>query len=125
MDEATVKAMLKQHFEFASSDPGRAHEMYHDDAVLEFPQSGERFVGVESFREWRSNYPASTTVEFQEIRGREDLWVAEISISYEEGAPSFGVSILEIRGEKIARESIYVTEGFEAPEWRAQWRASP
>jgi hypothetical protein len=125
MDSATVKAMLEQHFEYASSDPHLAHDMYHDDAVLEFPQSGERFIGVESFREWRSNYPASTTVEFREIRGRDDLWVAEISISYDEGPRSFGVSILEFRGDKITRESIYVTEGWEPQEWRAQWRSAP
>jgi hypothetical protein len=123
MDEATVEGMLTQHFE--SSDPDLAHEMYHDDAVLEFPQSGERFVGVESFREWRSKYPASTSVEFREIRGRDDLWVAEISISYDQGPWNFGVSILEFRGDKIGRESIYVAEGWEAPEWRAPWRAAP
>jgi hypothetical protein len=85
MDEPTVRAMLEQHFDYASSDPIRAHEMYHDDAVLEFPQSGERFVGADNFREWRSNYPASTTPEFQEIRGRDDLWVAELTISYDQG----------------------------------------
>jgi hypothetical protein len=55
--------MLEQHF---ASDPDVAHEMYHDDAVLEFPQSAEHFVGVENFREWRSNYPASTKVDFRE-----------------------------------------------------------
>ena len=125
MDEATVRAMLEQHFEHARSDPDKAHEMYHEDAVLEFPQSGERFVGVENFREWRSNYPASTTFEFREVRGREDVWVAELSVKYDDGPGSFGVSILELRGDKIARESIYVTEGFDAPEWRAQWRATP
>jgi hypothetical protein len=125
MDAATVKSMLGQHFEYAGSDPDRAHEMYHGDAVLEFPQSGERFVGVDNFREWRSNYPASTTVEFREIRGRENVWVAEISISYDQGAKSFGISILEFRDDKIARESIYVTEGWEPPEWRAQWRSAP
>jgi hypothetical protein len=123
MDEATVRAMLEQHF--TSSDPHRSHEMYHDDAVLEFPQSGERFEGVENLREWRSSYPAETRVEFREIRGRTDLWVAELSISYDQGAVNFGVSILEFRGDKIARETIYVTEGWEAPEWRAQWRAAP
>jgi hypothetical protein len=123
MDEATVRAMLEQHF--TSGDPDLSHEMYHDDAVLEFPQSGERFVGVENLREWRSNYPASTNVEFREIRGRDDLWVAEISIRYDEGPWNLGVSILELRGDKIARESIYVTEGWEAPEWRAQWRSEP
>jgi SnoaL-like protein len=123
MDTATVRAMLEQHF--GSSDPGVSHEMYHDDAVLEFPQSGERFVGVGNFREWRSSYPASTKVEFREIRGRDDLWVAEISISYDEGPWSLGVSIVEFRGDKIARESIYVTESWEPPEWRAQWRSAP
>jgi hypothetical protein len=124
MDAATVRAMLEQHFEHASSDPKRAHAMYHDDAVLEFPQSGERFVGVENFREWRSGYPASTSFEFREIRGRDDLWIAEVSVTYDQGPRNFGVSIIELRGERIARESTYVAEGFEAPEWRAQWRAS-
>jgi hypothetical protein len=123
MDEATVRAMLEQHF--TSSDPDVAHEMYHADAVLEFPQSGERFVGVENLREWRSNYPASTKAEFREIRGRDDLWVAEVSISYDQGPLNFGVSILEFRADRIARESIYVTEGWKPPEWRAQWRSAP
>jgi hypothetical protein len=123
MDAATVKAMLEQHF--ASGDPDVSHAMYHDDAVLEFPQSGERFEGVENLREWRSNYPASTKVEFREIRGGGDVWVAELSISYDDGPWSFGVSILEFRADKIARESIYVAEGWEAPEWRAQWRSAP
>ena len=125
LDAATVKAMLQQHFEHARSDPGRAHEMYTEDAVLEFPQSGERFVGVENLREWRSNYPAETAFEFRDVRGRDDFWVAEVSVSYGGGEPSFGVSILELRDGKIARETIYVTEGFEAPDWRAQWRAGP
>lgn len=122
MDAETVRAMLEQHF---AGDPELSHAMYHDDAVLEFPQSGERFVGVENLREWRNSYPANTAVEFREIRGRDDLWVAEISISYDGGAPSFGVSILEFRDDKIARESIYVAEGWDAPEWRAQWRSAP
>jgi hypothetical protein len=123
MDAATVRAMLEQHF--ASGDPDVSHAMYHDDAVLEFPQSGELFQGVENLREWRSNYPASTKVDFREIRGGADVWVAELSISYDDGPWSFGVSILEFRGDKIARESIYVAEGWEAPEWRAEWRSAP
>jgi hypothetical protein len=125
MDEATVRGMLEQHFEYSRSDPDKAHAMYHEDAVLEFPQSGERFEGVENFREWRSNYPANTRFEFREVRGRDDVWVAELSVKYDDGPGSFGVSVLELRGDKIARESIYVTEGFEPPEWRAQWRAAP
>jgi len=123
MDAATVRVLLEQHF--AGGDPDLSHAMYHDDAVLEFPQSGERFVGVENLREWRSNYPARTAVEFREIRGRGDLWVAEISIRYDGSPWNFGVSILEFRGQKIAGESIYVTEGWEPPEWRARWRSAP
>jgi hypothetical protein len=125
MDAATIRAMLEQHFRFAGSDPDRAHEMYHEDAVLEFPQSGERFVGVDNFREWRSDYPADTSVEFREVRGQGDVWVAELLISYGGDPPNLGISILELRGDKIARESIYVSEGWEAPEWRARWRAAP
>jgi hypothetical protein len=123
MDADTLRVLLEQHF--TSGDPDRSHAMYHADAVLEFPQSGERFVGVENMREWRSGYPASTSVEFREIRGAGDLWVAEISIRYDDGPPNFGVSILELRDDEITRETIYVAEGWEAPEWRAQWRAAP
>lgn len=125
MDAGTIEAMLRQHFENSGTDPDLAHAMYHDDAVLEFPQSGERFVGVENFREWRSAYPASTSFDFREVQGRDDLWIAEVSVTYDGGPRSFGVSILELRGDKIARESIYVADGWEAPEWRAKWRAAP
>jgi hypothetical protein len=124
MDAATVKSMLEQQFEHAG-DPERSHEMYHEDAVLEFPQSGERFEGVESFREWRSQYPAETKFEFGEIRGAGDLWVVELTVTYDQGPKNFGVSIHEFRDGKIARETIYVAEGFDAPEWRAQWRSAP
>src|SRR4249919_2317414 len=125
MDAAMVEAMLQQHFDNSGSDREIAHAMYTEDAVLEFPQSGERFIGVENFREWRSNYPANTSFEFQRVRGRDDFWVAELTVTYDGGPPNFGLSILEFRAEKIARVSIYVAEGFEAPEWRAQWRAEP
>jgi hypothetical protein len=125
VDAETVRGILQQHFEYASSDPDRAHGGYHDHAVLEFPQSGERFEGLENFLEWRSDYPSSTTVDIREVRGSGDLWVAELSIMYDEGPENFGISILEFRGDKISRESIYVTEGWEAPEWRAKWRSAP
>jgi hypothetical protein len=125
MDAATVRAMLLQNFEHSRSDPELAHAMYHDDAVLEFPQSGERFVGVENFREWRSRYPASVEFEIQEIRGSGDLWVSELTARYDRGPRHFGISIHEFRRDKIARETIYVGEGWEPPEWRAPWRAAP
>lgn len=125
MDAETVWAMLEQHFEFAASDPTRAHEMYRPDAVLEFPQSGERFEGVENFVEWRQRYPAPTAPEITRVRGEGDHWVAELTIRYGDGPVNYGIDVLEFRDERIARETIYVTEGWDAPEWRAPWRGAP
>jgi ketosteroid isomerase-like protein len=125
VDPKRVRGLLQQHFDYARSDPDKGDAMYHEDAVLEFPQSGERFEGVENFREWRSNYPEDTSFEFREVRGDGDVWVAELTVSYGGGPENFGVSILELRDGKIARESIYVSEGWDPPEWRARWRAAP
>jgi hypothetical protein len=125
MDEASVRAMLLQNLEHSRSDPERAHEMYDADAVLEFPQSGERFVGVENFRHWRSNYPATTSFDIRRVRGADDLWVIELAVTYDGSSESLGVSIYEFRDDKIVRETIYVAEHWYAPEWRAQWRDAP
>ena len=124
MDSETIRSMLEKQFEHAGTDPERSHAMYREDAVLEFPQSGERFEGVENFREWRSQYPADTSFEFRQIRGRNDLWVVELLVRYDGGDPHLGINVLELRDGRIARETIYVTEGFDAPEWRAEWRAA-
>jgi hypothetical protein len=59
------------------------------------------------------------------VRGHGDIWIADSKIRYDGGPSWFGVSILEFRGEKVARETIYAGEGWEAPEWRAPWRAAP
>jgi hypothetical protein len=56
VDAATVKGDARAALRVRRSDPAFAHAIYHDDAVLEFPQSGERFVGIENFREWRGEY---------------------------------------------------------------------
>jgi len=125
MDAATVRAMLVQHFENAGRDPDVAHAMYHDDAVLEFPQSGERFEGVANFREWRRGYPAKVDLDLRRVRGGGDVWTAEVAVRYDGGPWNYGVSILEFRGDKIARETIYYAEPFDPPEWRARWRAAP
>ena len=39
MDEATILAALRSHWEYETTDIDKSHELYHDDAVLEFPQS--------------------------------------------------------------------------------------
>jgi hypothetical protein len=123
MDRETALATLKHNLD--TDDQDVAHEIYHQDAVLEFPQSGERFEGVENFKAWRRIYPAKVEYTMDRFRGRDDLWVAELRARYDGGAWNYGVSILEFRGDKVARETIYVAEGWEAPDWRAPWRAAP
>jgi hypothetical protein len=121
MDEASALAALKHYLDTADQDV--AHEIYHDDAVLEFPQSGERFDGVENFKAWRRIYPAPVDYELRRFRGRDDFWVAELVLRYDGGPPYYGVSILEFRGNKVAHETIYGGEAWEAPEWRAPYRS--
>jgi len=123
MDETALLATLRRLWEYEGKDDEISHEIYHDDAVLEFPQSQERYVGKENFLSWRKQYPASVKFKIRRIRGRGDFWVGELSISYDGGPWNYGCSILEFRGDKIARETIYITQGWEAPEWRAKWRA--
>jgi SnoaL-like domain len=125
MDDAEKRVQIERSLAQVGGDQDIAHEMYHDDAVLEFPQSGERFDGLENFREWRSQYPAHVEFEVRNLRGDGDVWVAESAIRYGGGPWQPGVSILEFRGDKVARETIYVTEPWEAPEWRARWRSAP
>jgi hypothetical protein len=126
MDEHAVRAALQRYLDCsAAADEDAAHEIYHPGAVLEFPQSGERFEGVANFREWRRRYPAKVQFQIGRVRGRDDVWAVELEVRYDGGPVNYGVDILEFRGDKVSRETIYVAEGFEAPEWRAPWRAAP
>ena len=123
LDETTLRAALERHWEYSGRDEDIASEIYHDDAVLEFPQSGERFEGVENFREWRRQYPAHLDFRIRRIKHDGDLVVAENLISYD-GAPwMFTVNIMEFRGDRVAHERVYVMDGWEAAEWRSPWRS--
>ena len=123
MDEQVARGLIAEHFANAGKDEVAASEIYADDAVLEFPQSGERFEGVTTFTEWRRQYPAEVRYRIRRITAREDVAVVELSISYNSGPWHCGVQLLEFRDDKVARERIYVMEGWEAPDWRARWRS--
>ena len=58
MDDAAIRTALARHWEYEGVDYDVSHEIYHEDAVLEFPQSGERFIGREASLTWRRKYPA-------------------------------------------------------------------
>jgi ketosteroid isomerase-like protein len=123
LDEENLLLSLRRHWDHEGKDYDVSHEIYHDDAVLEFPQSGERFEGVENFKTWRKQYPAALKFHTRRITHREDLVVVENLISYDGKPWTFTVNLLEFRGDKVAHERIYIMEGWEAAEWRAPWRA--
>ena len=125
VDNDTRRAVVERQMQLAAEhDAVGSHACYHDDAVLEFPQSGERFEGLDNFREWRTQYPAAVEFRVRRISGSGDVWVRELSVRYDGGPWMLGVGVLEFRGDRIAHERIYVTEPWDAPEWRARWRSA-
>jgi SnoaL-like domain len=127
MDESVLRQKLERFFEYAGADVDRAEELYHEDAALEFPQSGERFEGRDRFTEWRSQYPVEADMRYKirRVTVREDFTVVEMSASYDRGATwVHGVQLLDWRGDKVARERIYVADAWDAPEWGAPWRSA-
>jgi hypothetical protein len=120
MDESVLRQKVERFFEYAGADVDRAEELYHEDAVLEFPQSSERFEGRNRFTEWRSQYPverAEMRYRIRRVTVREDFTVVEMSASYDRGATwVHGVQLLDWRGDKLARERTYVADAWKAPE---------
>jgi hypothetical protein len=116
-----IRAGLNQHW--AASDANdfeTEHLIYHDDAVLEYPQSGERTRGRRNIQGQRVSQPNKKRFSIRRIIGGGDLWVTELILTYD-GKPSCTVSIMEFRGDKVARETQYFADPFVAPASRAQW----
>jgi hypothetical protein len=80
-------------------DLERVHEFYHDDVVVEFPQSGERIRGKHNIYELRAHYLAKVTFKILRVRGEENLWITELAIAYNDGRPINAVGIMEYISE--------------------------
>jgi ketosteroid isomerase-like protein len=116
-----IRAALDQHW--AASDANdfeTEHRIYHEDAVLEYPQSGERTRGRRNIQGQRASQPNKKRFTIRRIIGSGYFWVTEYILTYD-GKPSYTVSIMEFRGDKVARETQYFADPFPAPAFRAQW----
>ena len=116
-----IRAALDQHW--AASDANdfeTEHVIYLEDAVLDYPQSGERTRGRSNIQGQRASQPSKKRFTVRRIIGSGDLWVTEFILTYD-GKPSYTVSIMEFKGEKVARETQYFADPFAAPAFRAQW----
>jgi SnoaL-like domain len=116
-----IRAALGEHW--AASDANdfeTEHRIYHEDAVLEYPQSGERTRGRSNIQGQRASQPNKKRFSIRRISGGGDLWVTEFILTYD-GKPSYTVSIMEFRDDKVARETQYFADPFVAPASRARW----
>lgn len=119
--EDEIRAALERHWLASDrSDFETEHDIYHEDAWLEYPQSGERIRGRRNIQMTRTLQPSKKRFTVRRITGRGDLWVTEFILTYD-GKPSYAVSIMEFNGVKVARETQYFADPFEAGAWRAQW----
>ena len=119
MAESIVRDALRRHWE--ASDAGDfeiEHEIYCEDALLCYPQSGEKIRGRHNIQESRYLQPSQKRFTVQRITGCGDLWVTQFILAYD-GKPSFAVSIMEFREGLVARETQYFADPFEPSPTRA------
>src|ERR1700733_1076579 len=117
--DARVRAAIQEHWRASESGEIDAeHAVYSENAILDYPQSGERFRGRATIAAQRGGHPADRHFTVLRITGIGDVWVSECVISYD-GAPSHSVSIMEFSGGLVAHETQYFADPFSPPESRA------
>ena len=117
--DADIRARVQQHWEASESgDIDLEHAIYADDAILDYPQSGERFRGRSKIQAQRGGHPAERHFTVRRIQGGGDLWVSECVITYD-GAPTYSVSIMEMTDGLVTHETQYFADPFSASPARA------
>ena len=121
MSDRDIRAALDQHW--AASDANDfelEHQIYRDDAVLEYPQSGERTRGRRNIQASRAAQPNTKRFTLRRLQGGGDLWISELVLTYD-AEPFYVVSIMEFEDREVVRETQYFGEAFEPGPSRAQW----
>jgi ketosteroid isomerase-like protein len=121
MTDDELRAALDRHW--AASDANdftTEHRIYRDDAVLDYPQSGERIRGRANIQASRTAQPNDKRFTVRRIMGGGDLWISELVLTYD-GQPFYVVSIMEFIDGEVVRETQYFGDPFEPGPSRAQW----
>jgi hypothetical protein len=119
MDDPTLRAALQRHWDASdASDFELEHEIYREDAVLDYPQSGERIRGRHKIQESRYLQPSEKRFAVRRIIGSGDIWITEFVLTYD-GIPSHAVSIMEFREGLVAKETQYFADPFDPAPSRA------
>jgi hypothetical protein len=115
----STRAAIEEHWRASESGEIEAeHAIYAEDAILDYPQSGERFRGRTTIAAQRGGHPADRHFTVLRIVGSGNLWVSECIITYD-GVPTHSISIMEFAGESVVHETQYFADPFPAPESRA------
>ncbi|MBY4589178.1 MULTISPECIES: nuclear transport factor 2 family protein [Rhizobium] len=119
MDDRTVRTALERHWEASDArDFDVEHEIYAEDAVLYYPQSGELIRGRQNIQESRFVQPNRKRFTVRRMIGGGDLWVTDFILTYDD-VPSYAVSIMEFREGLVANETQYFADRFEPAPSRA------
>jgi hypothetical protein len=117
--DADIRARIQQHWDASESgDIDTEHAIYAADAILDYPQSGERFRGRAKIQAQRGGHPAERHFTVRRILGHGDLWVSECVITYD-GVPTCSVSVMELPDGFVTHETQYFADPFAAPASRA------
>ena len=117
--EAEIRARIQQHWEASERGDGDTeHAIYAPDAILDYPQSGERFRGRSRIQAQRGGHPAERHFTIRRILGGGGLWVSECVITYD-GVPTYSLSVMEIADGMVTHETQYFADPFPAPAGRA------
>ncbi len=119
MDDRSVRLALERHWK--ASDAGDfdvEHDIYREDAVLDYPQSGERIRTRHNIQQSRFFQPNRKRFAVRRITGSGDLWISEFTLSYDD-RPSYAVSIMEFRDGLVAHETQYFADRFDPSPSRA------
>jgi hypothetical protein len=116
-----VRDALRRHWAASdANDFAIEHQIYRDDAVLEYPQSGERIRGRHNIQASRTAQPNMKRFTVRRILGGGDLWISELVLTYD-AKPFYVVSIMEFEDGEVVRETQYFGEAFDPGPSRAQW----
>jgi len=117
--DADIRARIRQHWVASESgDIDLEHAIYAVDAILDYPQSGERFRGRSRIQAQRGGHPAERHFTIRRILGAGDAWVSECVITYD-GVPTYSVSLMEITDGLVTHETQYFADPFPAAPGRA------
>lgn len=100
---------------------GAMDNLFSEEVVLEWPQSGERIVGNSNRREIYNRFPYLPSVKPFRFKDIGNLLILEAELIYENNDKYLCVFIFELENGLITKEIAYWSKAFPAPEWRKTW----